>query len=264
MLKGSYTAIIASVIVHILLLLALIFSSINAPEVIKQEKTKVSAIKSFLYKAPKKAPQKSLEKLNKTDQLAIKSTEKIVQQAEQTKPVPAKEIKNLKQSEISPPPIREKEKAPSGKLTEKPLTPASKKSTTAITKQNKGTAKASFSSYDRLSRLRENLNNQRRNDAFAELTQQRSASIMDGEQIPVPETIVPLTREQKYKQNTSKSHVSSITKNDNGTCTIHREQILGSPVLASTSYFGCGESKFDKSFREHMQKVKAKLNVPKK
>jgi hypothetical protein len=75
----------------------------------------------------------------------------------------------------------------------------------------------------------------------------------------VPKPIVPLTIDQQKKLNTSSSHVGSITKNDNGTCTIQREQILGSPIEATTSYFGCGESKFDKSFREHMKKVQTKL-----
>ena len=84
---------------------------------------------------------------------------------------------------------------------------------------------------------------------------------MDGEPFPVPKTLVPLTADQQHKLNTSTSHVGSITKNDNGTCTIQREQILGSPVAATTSYFSCGESKFDKSFREHMQKVQAKLVI---
>ena len=121
-----------------------------------------------------------------------------------------------------------------------------------------------FSSYDRLSRLRKNIESQQRQQAFGELTQKRSASNMDGEQFPVPKTIVPLTAEQQYILNTSTSHVGSITKNNNGTCTIYREQVLGSPVEATTSYFACGESDFDKSFREHMQKVQAKLSATKK
>jgi len=135
-----------------------------------------------------------------------------------------------------------------------------------VTTKNKvlGASRSSVSSYDRLSRLRQKLDNQQREQAFTELTQQRSASVMDGEPFPVPKTIVPLTVEQRQKLNTSSSHVGSITKNDNGTCTIYREQVLGSPVHATTASFACGESKFDKSFREHMEKVQAKLKVPDK
>ena len=132
-----------------------------------------------------------------------------------------------------------------------------------MTTKNKvaGASRGSFSSYDRLSRLRQKLDKQQSEQAFAELTQKRSTSIMDGEPFPVPKTIVPLTVEQQHKLTTSTSHVGSITKNDDGTCTIYREQMLGSPVQATTSSFACGESTFDKSFREHMKKVQAKFNT---
>lgn len=237
-LKGSYTAIFVSVIVHVLLLLALIFVAEKTPKTIKQDKPKATVIKSFLYSAPKKIAAKKV--------IAKKVTiDKVVSD---TKPAknPAPQISKLPHK-------------PSTKETPTQVTNAVKSDFNTTTNKVPGTSKGSFSSYDRLSRLRNKLDKQQREQAFADLTQQRSASIMDGEQFPVPETIVPLTREQKYIQNTSKSHVGSITKNDNGTCTIQREQILGSPVEATTSTFGCGESKFDKSFREHMQKVQAKL-----
>jgi len=42
----------------------------------------------------------------------------------------------------------------------------------------------------------------------------------------------------------------SITKYDNGICTIERTQFLGSSVEGSSSAFACGKNKFDKSFRE--------------
>ena len=48
----------------------------------------------------------------------------------------------------------------------------------------------------------------------------------------------------------------SITKYDNGICTIERTQFLGSSVEGSSSAFACGKNKFDKNFREHMNKYK--------
>jgi hypothetical protein len=70
--------------------------------------------------------------------------------------------------------------------------------------------------------------------------------------------------EEVHEKNTLKmSDNISITKHDNGTCIIEREQFLGSPVEGSTSAFACGESKFDKSFREHMRKVQNKI-MPKR
>jgi hypothetical protein len=126
----------------------------------------------------------------------------------------------------------------------------------------KPTVKSGFSSYDRLTRLKNKIQKQQQEQAFNEATKQRSVSIMDAKPLLVPRTMVPLTREQQYQKNTSTSHVGSITKHDNGTCTIHREQILGSPVEATTSSFACGESKFDKHFKEHMQKVKNTFKTP--
>jgi len=245
-LKGSYTAIFVSVIVHVLLLLALIFGAEQTPKTIKQDRPKVTLIKSFLYSAPKKIAAKKVLPKKVTIDKDVADTK------------PAKKPASKK--------IAAKMAASKQMNTKRPtqVTNAVKSDTNTTKNKVSGTSRRSFSSYDRLSRLRNKLDKQQREQAFADLTQQRSVSIMDGEQFPVPKTIVPLTREQKYIQNTSKSHVGSITKNDNGTCTIHREQIYGSPVEATTSYFGCGESKFDKSFREHMQKVQAKLNIPKK
>ncbi len=254
MLKGPYTAIIVSVLVHLLLLIALVYSSKNPPTVIKKEKVKSTAIKSFLYTAPKKIAAKKVE-LKKTPPKKIieKKIVKSSQSQSIAKTIPVKPVVKLT------PTVNPATKAKSSQVTN------AVKSETVTTKNKvSGESRGGFSSYDRLSRLRNKLKNQQRDQAFEELTQQRSVSIMDGDPLPVPKAIIGLTREQEYKKNTSKSHVGSITKNDNGTCTIHREQILGSPVEATTSSFACGESKFDKSFREHMQKVQAKLNVPKK
>jgi hypothetical protein len=267
-LKGPYTAIIVSVLLHLVLLLALIYGAQNSPKVIKQAKPKPTAIKSFLYSAPKKKP---LKKPPPTKVIL----DKVVAKKAPDKKIPAKKVAAKKvtskpsTAKVLPKKITRDLPSvpPTKKLSQqKPSQVTNAVKSETVTTKNKvsGTSRGSFSSYDRLSRLREKLANQQRDDAFAELTQQRSASVMDGEQFPVPKTTVPLTQEQTYEKNTSKSHVGSITKNDNGTCTIHREQILGSPVEATTSSFACGESKFDKGFREHMQKVQAKLGIQKK
>jgi len=259
-LKGSYTAIFVSVLLHLLLLAVLIYSSINSPKTIKQVKPKVTSIKSFLYKAPKiiakkvvvnKPTTKAAQQAKKIDTLPAKSVPEALQKQSRKeihKTTPSKQITKPTPAQI------EAIKKPRD-VTASKIQPAKK---TSIDLRGNNSL-SNFSSYDRLSHLRQELNQQQRDKAFAELTQKRSASVMDAEQIPVPKSLVPLTREQKYQQNTSKSHVGSITKNDNGTCTIHREQMLGSPVEATTSSFACGENKFDKSFREHMQKVQAKL-----
>ncbi|KGJ97593.1 hypothetical protein [Colwellia psychrerythraea] len=269
MLKGTYTTIIVSVLLHLILLFALTYGSINPPKVIKRDKPKVTSIKSFLYSAPKKTiAKKSVPKIITTEQVIaeIKPPKKTA--AKQV--VPKKEIITKPTNDSQP---KVTAKVASTKVVSEPaiapiikpppaqVTNAVKSDTVTTKNKVAGASRGGFSSYDRLSRLRNKLANQQRDQAFVELTQKRSASGMDGDPFPVPKTLVPLTIDQQYKLNTSQSHVGSITKNDNGTCTIHREQILGSPVEASTSYFACGESKFDKSFRQHMQKVQAKLPI---
>jgi hypothetical protein len=251
-LKGPSTAILLSIFLHILLLAALIYSSINAPKKIQQTEQKFTTIKSFLYKQPKKIIVKTLPRLNKAEHKAVMTAEPIKPASAPTKTqkpfVKDVQIAIKKPAIKAKQPIRKTAQAQQSHI-------AAKAQKTAI--------KASFSSYDSLSQLRSSVEEKHREQAFNEIIQQRSASIMDAAQLPVPHTTVPLTSEQKYQKNTSTSHVGAITKNDNGTCTIHRQQILGSPVEATTSIFACGESKFDKNFREHMQKVQAKLPIKK-
>ncbi len=255
MLKGSGTAILLSIFLHLLLLAVLIHSSINAPEKTKQTKQKSSAIKSFLYKKPKKLIVETLPALNKAAHKALITAKPKKSAIAPNKPQKAgvKDIQKVINKSVN----KTKQSTKPVQMQQSKL--AAQTKTTAI----KTPVKASFSSYDSLSQLRSSIEKQQREQAFNEIIQQRSGSIMDATQLPVPHTTVPLTSEQKYQRNTSTSHVGSITKNDNGTCTIHRKQILGSPVEANSAIFACGERKFDKNFREHMQKVQAKLPIKK-
>jgi hypothetical protein len=223
----------------------------NTPQKMKQTTQKITAIKSFLYQKPIKNTVNATPTLNNPvheaarTELPIKTASS---QIHQHKTPTNDGQKVIKKSAVEPiKPIITNAQAQASSLASNTLKPV---------------VKASFSSYERLSRLREQVQKQQREQAFNQVTQQRSVSLMDADPLPVPHTIVPLTREQQYQKNTSTSHVGSITKHDNGTCTIHREQILGSPIEASTSKFACGESKFDKNFREHMQKVKNKFKTP--
>jgi hypothetical protein len=259
-LKGPYTAIVISVLLHLLVLFSLSYSAVKQPRIIKQNKAKVISIKSFLYSVPKKEPIKKIVKIADIDEK--NPIKKVVPKQN----IP-KETVNPEPSKVATPkkPTQQSPKNLSNKTVTKALptqvTNAVKSETVTTKNKVAGASRGSFSSYDRLSRLRDKLNNQQSEQAFAELTQKRSASIMDAEPFPVPKTLVPLTVDQQHTLNTSTSHVGSITKNDNGTCTIHRAQMLGSPVESSTASFACGESKFDKSFREHMKEVQAKFKT---
>jgi hypothetical protein len=262
-LKGPYTAIFISVLLHLLVLFSLTYSTIKQPKIIKLDKATIPPIKSFLYSVPKKIPNKKI--ISKQDiakkSIASRSIDekKPLQKLEPLKVAVTMPINNSLKNAPNNPQNQTVTKALPTQVTN------TVKSETVTTKNKvAGASRGSFSSYDRLSNLRKKLDNQQREQAFAELTQNRSASMMDAEPFPVPKTIVPLTVEQQKKLTTSTSHVGSITKNDDGTCTIYRAQMLGSPVQATTASFPCGESQFDKSFRLHMKKVQVKLTAPKK
>ncbi|MGB0897809.1 MAG: hypothetical protein ACPGSN_01065, partial [Psychrobium sp.] len=77
----------------------------------------------------------------------------------------------------------------------------------------------------------------------------------------VPYSDIPLTDEEKKEQNTTTySSNVSITKLEDGKCSIEQDlSNVGMEGHKATSYFSCGETAFDKSFREHMEKVKNKL-----
>ncbi|NQY50448.1 MAG: hypothetical protein HRT50_15355, partial [Colwellia sp.] len=94
MLKGSYTAIIVSVLLHLLLLIALIYGAMNSPKVIKQEQPKVTVIKSFLYAAPKIITVKKVAK-------KVITTEKIVTEIKPPKKINAQKIAIKKLSDNS-------------------------------------------------------------------------------------------------------------------------------------------------------------------
>lgn len=227
MLKGNYTSISTSVLLHLLLLLVIISSTVKQPPSSKPDKPEQKSIKSFLYVNSIKPLLKSEVKKQITRKNVLKSEP--VQ-----KKMPASSLHKSEQ-------VSQKTRT---------INKTQQSSKTATVKD--------FSSFEQLTRLRQKINKRQREQALSELTQERTLSVMNGEPFPVPRSVVPLTADQQAKGRTTTSHVGSITKNDDGTCTIHREQMLGSPVEATTAHFSCGESKFDASFRQHMKKVKAK------
>ena len=247
-LKKHGLTIFISVLVH-LVLFALLISMATKPLPIPVKVTQ-KAIKSYLYKRPIKVEKQKPE--------LAKAVEK--QLAPQPKKEQPKKEQNLKKQE---------DKKEAVDIVEvkakKPLNPSSSTSQTARSlPQAKTYAPASFSAYKQLDKLRDSINNKIVSEELSQLQQHRSPSVMHGEQIPVPHSEKQLTPEQEREKNTIKMSDSiSITKHDNGVCIIERDQFLGSPVEGSSSAFDCGESKFDKSFREHMKKVQAKLKPTK-
>ena len=89
----------------------------------------------------------------------------------------------------------------------------------------------------------------------------KSPSVMHGQPTAVPNSVMPLTQAQQKQQNTQRlSDDISITKSDNGSCFIEQDLTsVGIEGVKAISMFNCGESKFDKNFRQHMKAVSKKL-----
>jgi len=252
-LKKHSLAISISVFVHLLLAFSLFF--IAEQQQPKQVEITNKAIKSYLYKMPNKlvivepkTVKQEPEEVKEPEKIKIeKKTEELKQEsANQTV---SKKENNLKVSESS-------------KVSS--LTKSKSKSKSKSKTTTKKAVQANFSSYKQLDSLRNSINKRIIEQGASDFQQFRSPSVMHGDQIPVPHSNVQLTPEQeREKKITRMSDDISITKYDNGLCTVERKQFLGSPIEGSTSAFACGESKFDKSFREHMQKVQDKI-MPKR
>lgn len=248
-LKNSFVAL--SILVHVLIALLLLFIAKKQQPILTEINIKppTKAIKSYLYKIPSKP--------KKIDPIIVSKTPLAEESVtvENTK-LPAK-IKTIPLEQLIEKPSQKK-LASHGQINTKSM---------IIQKENNLVTSNSpkvFSSYQQLNNLRQSIKNKIIADDVAKRLQFRSPSVMHGAQIPVPHSNRQFTPEQIREKNTTKMSDSiSITKNDNGTCIIEREQFLGSPVEASTSFFSCGESKFDKSFQEHMKKVQEKI-APKK
>lgn len=240
--KNDYTSVAISAFVHILLASLLFF--IAEKEQIKPDKITNNAIKSYLYQMPPK----------KVESKPVAQELPIQKHQAPTNHIPVKNAENVSTQNT---------KATTTPKAMQDLTVKDQVKVTVKPNVNTSLPKG-FSAYKQLDNLRANLKNKAISQELSQLQQFRSPSVMHGEPIPVPASMVQLTQDQERSQNTTKmSNNISIIKHDNGVCTIEREQFLGSPVEGSSAFFACGEAKFDKNFREHMNKVKNKI-IPKR
>lgn len=248
-LEKHYLAISVSVIVHILLGLILFFvAEEQAP---KQVENPQPAIKSYLYQRP--AKPKIIETTVEVPTTDLVPEKVIVKDVALKKDaVPKEEIKVVAKKVEQPKNVQQ---------------PTQEQAASTVTQSKPSTHKnqqKNFSSYNQLKNLRNSINKKVIEQEISNFQQFRSASAMHGDQIPVPHSTIELTPEQEKEQNTTQMSESiSMTKHDNGICTIERKQFLGSPVEGTRAAFACGESKFDKNFREHMKKVRDKV-MPKR
>lgn len=215
---------------------------------------KTEAIKSFLYHAPKVEPLVTKESNKQPAQeqlLQNKILEKVPEPKETQEttkkivpPLPVTKPDNEKSdtAETTPPstPSQPKEPLP----TPLPLAPKKK-----------------LDSFTQLQRLRSKLNSSANAPTDSSYQSYQPPSVFNSKPKTVPHS-VPLKDKEKEREKNTKNMGSgiAITKGDDGTCSITQDMsVYGLSEGSSTQHFNCGESKFDKSFRDHMKKVKAKL-----
>ena len=257
MVHRSSFAFTLSIIVHvgILLLLSSYHVAIDVPE-----RKVPHPIKSYLYQKPKPLPK-------------IVQDEKVATVEEKTQPSePSKEAQpkqtetkiNNKDQPRKLKQILEKENKlevqtstnPSdSKLDNEPLSPKS------VDSPAEPLPTKSRFSVNQLRNLRERINSQHFQQIERERAQPNTGSVLHGTPELVPHSVAKESADEKRKKATSNVGPSKqIIKGDDGNCTLVEDlSVVGIEGVTAVSSFGCGETKFDRNFREHMQKVMKKL-----
>lgn len=260
MQKGTYTAVIFSLLIHSLLLVAILITQSKKEHTIKPV-PKMPPIKSFIYYAPNlvkaepkvidtesraeesntKAPASEhndpLENSNAVDDVPS-NIEKIIDRVIEKNPETATQITASKTVE----------------LPEAHLKIAKSKPLPEPTKQK-------LDSFTQLQRLRSKQNKHSVPITDNPYQRYQPPSVFNSNSKPVPHS-VPLKDEEKEREKNTKNMGGgiTITKGENGVCWIAQDlSVYGLSEGSSIQSFSCGESKFNKSFREHMKKVKNKL-----
>jgi len=255
-LYGRYTAIVFSLIIHLVIIVVV---SLTSPSIPKQVIIDKSIIKSYLYKAPiiKDLPPIKKEEI-KTEEI-VKKTEKDKTKAESQQ----KTVKEVKAESTQAITLKEN-RAPLDKETAKTIEKKIIKSDAPLKSPSVAKVKNRFSNFNplqQLENLRSDIYEKKLAEDIADIQQFRSASIMTGKQIPVPHSEVQKSAEQKKVENTTNyGDGKKIINNHNGTCTVESDlSAVGIEGVTAIEGFACGESQFNKSFRLHMKALRKKL-----
>jgi len=197
--------------------------------VFKKQKKKFKAIQSYLYKKPK--------------QTTVKITQK-----PQNIPInkPQSNVTNILKSDIK-------------------KTASSKTKNKVIINNQKVAIKNNLSS-TQLENLRSSINKKIRAKEFAHISRPKGYSVMTDLPDAVKHSKKQLTREEKKRAMTTQySGGLAITKNDNGSCSIAEDlSNVGMEGIVALSGFKCGQTKMEKMYDKHMDKVLEKLGKKKR
>lgn len=243
--QGRHQAILFSVIIHVILLLVL-YATVSPPH-IKQAPNK-SAIKSYIYQ-PKKVIEKQSEPLPARDEIVPQDIEP------QINPIEKKILEDAREPKID---VTEQKPIATEKKNEQNLP---NEVTVKPDPFQQPTPVQTSSPYGNLNKLRDSINQNIIANEMYQQQQTRSPSVMHGDEIPVPHSTIQKSEIQKREEaTTSYGEGVDVIKGDDGLCFVERDLgAVGIEGVKSSQAFACGESKFDRSFREHMKKVREKL-----
>ena len=219
--------------------------------------TKNAPIESFIYYAPK-LPQAEIKPVEITPSAQKMSMESLPSKNKVANEIiKVKKLKSKTTEKITQKPSIKTKNIDTIKATELPKTPPKSLQSEALPTPSTG----KIDSFKQLQKLRSRLSQSAANNADIPNQDYQAPSIFNTKVKLVPHSS-PLKDEEKERaKNTKKIGGGiAITKGDDGRCSITQDMsVYGLSEGSSTQFFSCGESKFDKSFREHMKKVKAKI-----
>ncbi|NQZ20968.1 MAG: hypothetical protein HRT53_02835 [Colwellia sp.] len=117
-----------------------------------------------------------------------------------------------------------------------------------------------YTNSQRLSRLKDKINQQAVEQAMYNYSKPNTGSVMHGTPNYVPHSFVEDVQKKAIASTSSQvGNGFSIKKGDNGTCTLTEDLSNIGLQGKMTSRFNCGLSKGEKAFNSHMKKVLKKL-----
>lgn len=262
MRNGIYSALTFSVLIHLLIVLLIALTQSTDIPKFKQLQQPKPMIKSFLYRAPKVTSNANVapEIRPIADEKVIEVTETTVLKKQNTEDKVDKPL--IERETIKPPtkPSPSEELIVNSKEVQNAnlLPPAILKPATESPSKPPQIPSKKLDSFTQLQRLRSRVNSAPSANPYQTY---QPPSAFNTSPNTVPHS-VPIKDEEKEREKNTKNMGAgiAITKSDDGTCSVTQDMsVYGLSEGSSTQYFICGESKFDKSFREHMKKVKTKL-----
>lgn len=238
MFKKTHITILLSLLLHVAIIMLL---NNSQTKVIVNKSTQPISIKSYIYQPIPPKVEETLE----------------------IKPKPTKPKASITKHDLTKPSLDAEPLPPKGSS----ALPETKKESEKLISEQKSVAANTTPpntqnfSYNALQQLRDKLKQQNIQQFQKELAQPNTGSIMHGAPSLVPHSAIAVPDEVKTKQaTTTMSADKSIIKGDDGKCLLVEDlSVVGMEGITAVSGFACGETKFDKSFREHMRELQKTL-----